>query len=181
MEQHTFKAYIQIHIAVFLYGFTAILGDLISLPAVMIVWWRVLITSISLLFFIKFGRTLLTLSLKDIATYAWIGVLIALHWVCFYGSVKLANASVALICMSTTALFTAFLEPVLTKAKLNLLDISVGIFIIPGMWLIVSGTDTSMHTGIAVGLLAAFFISIFAILNKKILKSPITTPCHSLN
>ena len=88
-------AYIQINIAVILFGFTAILGDLIQLPAIILVWWRVLITSISLLFFIRFGKKLIEIPLKQIFNYAIIGIIIGLHWICFYGSItKLMDRSV---------------------------------------------------------------------------------------
>ncbi|NNF34153.1 MAG: EamA family transporter [Saprospiraceae bacterium] len=166
MSNQTLKAYGQIHLAVLLYGLTAILGDVIALSAVMIVWWRVLITSISLFFLIKMGKTLIGLSPRLIKIYGGIGVLIALHWITFYGSIKLANASVALICFSTTALFTAILEPIITKKPFNKLDLSLAMIIIPGMWMVVAGTDASMHLGIAVGLISALLIAVFAILNK---------------
>ncbi len=160
------RAYGQIHLAVLLYGLTAILGDVIALSAVMIVWWRVLITSISLFFLIKMGKTLKALPTKLKRIYGGIGILIALHWITFYGSIKLANASVALICFSTTALFTAILEPLILKKPFKKLDLSLAVIIIPGMWLIVSGTDSSMHLGILVGLISAMLIALFAILNK---------------
>lgn len=166
MTNQTLKAYGQIHLAVLLYGLTAILGDVIALSAVMIVWWRVLITSISLFFLIKMGKTLIGLSPRLIKIYGGIGVLIALHWITFYGSIKLANASVALICFSTTALFTAILEPIITKKPFNKLDLSLAMIIIPGMWMVVTGTDASMHLGIVVGLISALLIAVFAILNK---------------
>lgn len=163
----TSKAYLQIHIAVILFGFTAILGDLIQLPAILIVWWRVLITSLSLLLFIQFGKKLKTIPKKKILIFAGIGVLVGLHWICFYGSIKLANASIALICMATTALFTSILEPLITKKSYSILDIIIGAMIIPGMALIVNTSAESLHMGIVVGLLAALLASIFGILNKK--------------
>ena len=166
MNKTTLKAYGQIHLAVLLYGLTAILGDVIALSAVMIVWWRVLITSISLFFLINMGKTLKTLPMKLKKIYGGIGVIIALHWITFYGSIKLANASVALICFSTTALFTAILEPLIIRKPFNKLDLSLAIIIIPAMWLIVAGTDASMHMGILVGLISALLIALFAILNK---------------
>ena len=166
MKGPVFKAYAQIHIAVLLYGLTAILGDVIALSAVMIVWWRVLITSISLFMIIKLGKTLLNLPRKLIFIYLGIGVIIALHWITFYGSIKLSNASVALICFSTTALFTAILEPLITKRAFSYVDLSLALLIIPGMWLVVSGTDSAMHLGILVGLISSFLIALFAILNK---------------
>ena len=104
----TKKAYFQLHIAVILFGFTAILGDLISLSALILVWWRVLITSVSLFFLIGFGKKLVTIPKKRILQFMGIGVLVALHWICFFGSIKYANASVCLVCFATTSFFTSF-------------------------------------------------------------------------
>ncbi len=155
------------HLAVLLFGFTAILGDLISLSALMLVWWRVLITTISLFFLIRFGRKLKTIPRKRIFHYMGIGVLVALHWICFFGSIKYANASVALVCFATTSFFTSFLEPILIKRPFRWYEMSLAIIVIPGMLLIVKNLDTSMMAGVWVGLAAALLASIFAILNKK--------------
>lgn len=161
------RSYIELHIAVLLYGLTAILGDLIQLPAVVLVWWRVLITSISILFFIKFGKDLLTLKRTTALPLMGIGCLVAIHWICFYGSIKLANASVALIAMATTSVFTSLLEPWIMKRKIDVLEIILGLLIIPGMVLVVRSIDLSMKTGLLVGFAAAFFAALFGTLNKK--------------
>lgn len=161
------RSYIELHIAVLLYGLTAILGDLIQLPAVILVWWRVLITSISLLFFIRFGKDLLQLKRKTAIPLMGIGCLVAIHWICFYGSIKLANASVTLIAMATTSIFTSLLEPWIMKRKIDILEIILGIMIIPGMVLVVQSIDLSMKTGLLVGFAAAFFAALFGTLNKK--------------
>jgi len=163
-------AYIKIHIAVLLFGFTAILGDIIQLPAVMIVWWRVLLTSFSLLFFIQFGKKLKEIPLKQIRTYAIIGMIIGLHWICFYGSVKLSNASVCLICMSTTSLFTSLIEPILVRTKFNKFELMLSAMIIPGMLLIVNNIDLSYMAGVWVGLASALLAAIFSTLNKANIK-----------
>ncbi len=164
------KAYIQIHIAVILFGFTAILGDLIQLPAIVLVWWRVLITSASLIFFIQWGRTIISIPKALVFKYALIGGIIGLHWICFYGSIKLANASISLICMATTSFFTAILEPIMVRKKFNLLEVTLGLCIIPGMVLIVKNIDLSYVLGFWVGMLSAFLAAIFSILNKKYIK-----------
>lgn len=164
------SAYLKIHIAVLLFGITAILGDLIQLPAVVIVWWRVFITSFSLLFFIGFGKTLKLLSPKQIKTYVIIGIIIGFHWICFYGSVKLSNASVCLICMSTTSLFTSVIEPLWTRTKFNKFELFMGALIIPGILLVVNNIDLSYLAGVWVGLLSAFLAAIFSTLNKAYIK-----------
>lgn len=163
-------AYIQIHIAVILFGFTAILGDLIQLPAVVLVWWRVLITSVSLLFFIKFGKSLIQIPKKQIRTYIIIGILIGLHWICFYGAIKLSNASIALVCMSTTSLFTSIIEPIFFRTKVNKLELILAASVIPGMLLIVNNINTTYINGVWVGLAAALLAAIFSSLNKVNIK-----------
>ncbi|MBK9734033.1 MAG: EamA family transporter [Saprospiraceae bacterium] len=160
-------AYLQIHMAVILFGFTAILGDLIQLPAIILVWWRVLITSISLLFFIRFGKNLNEMARKQLINYAIIGVVIGLHWICFYGSIKLANASVSLICMSTTSLFTSVFEPILLRTKINRLELILSACVIPGMVLVINNVPLNYISGIWVGLASAFLAAVFSTLNKK--------------
>ncbi len=160
-------AYIQLHIAVILYGWTAVLGGLISISAISLVWWRVMITSFSLIFFIGLGRRLLAIDKKKILIYMGIGVIVGMHWICFYSSVKMANASIALITMATTSLFTAIIEPLLFRRRFNSLEIIIGLMVIPCMILIVRNIDISLIEGFMVGLLSAFLASLFASLNKK--------------
>ena len=155
------------HIAVILYGWTAVLGGLITISAVSLVWWRVMITSLSLLFFIGFGRKLLVIDKKKILTYMGIGVIVGMHWICFYSSVKMANASIALITMATTSLFTAIIEPLLFRRKFDTLEIVIGLMVIPCMILIANSIDLSLIQGFIIGLLSAFLASLFASLNKK--------------
>lgn len=163
----TTRAYIELHIAVFLFGFTAILGDLIQLSALSLVWWRVLLTSTSLLFLIRVRRLFRQMPKEDLRRFMGIGVLVGIHWICFYGAIKLSNASIALIAMATTSFFTAFLEPLLLRQRVKWFEIALGLLIIPGMILIVNSTELSKLNGLWIGLLAAFVIAIFATLNKK--------------
>jgi len=160
-------SYLQLHLAVLLYGLTAILGDLISISAISLVWWRVLITSFSLLFFVQFGKRIIALPPKTILTLAMIGVLVALHWISFYGSIKLANASVALAAMATTSLYTSIIEPLITGKKFQWLELCLGLLIIPPMLMIASDLDLSLMQGLYVGLGSAFLAALFATLNKK--------------
>jgi len=166
-ENSAGSAYFKIHIAVLLFGFTAILGGLIDLPAMSIVWWRVLFTSLSLIFLTGFLKTIKSVPPGLRLRYAWIGVLIGLHWICFYGSVKLSNASICLVCMSTTSLFTSLIEPLLVRTKFSPTDLAFGAIIVPAFLLIVHSLDTSMTAGIVVGLLSALLAAMFSILNKK--------------
>ncbi|MCB0594148.1 MAG: EamA family transporter [Lewinellaceae bacterium] len=163
------RAYLELHIAVFLFGFTAILGDLIQLSALAIVWWRVLITSISLLFLIRGGKALRQLPWSTILQFMGIGVLVAVHWLAFYGAIKLANASIALICMATASFFTSLLEPFIMRQRMRWHEILLGMAIIPGMALIVHSTAAEMNSGILAGLAAALMAALFATLNKKLI------------
>ncbi len=161
------RAYAELHLAVFLWGFTAILGDLISLNAVTLVWWRVLLTSLSLLAFVRAGKIIKDLGLRQVLIFAGLGCIVALHWATFYGAIKLANASVGLICMATTSLFSSIVEPWITGRKFLWYELLLGAFILPGIWLIVDGVDPSMTTGILVGLLSALLVAIFSSFNKR--------------
>lgn len=156
------------HLAVLLFGFTAILGDLIQLSAISIVWWRVLLTCISIVFLMNIRSIFSSLARQQILQFMGIGILVGIHWICFYGAIKLANASVALVCMATTTLFTSLLEPLLFRRAISWYEVLLGILIIPGMILIVDSLERGMMLGMWIGLLSAFLASLFAILNKKV-------------
>jgi len=160
------RAYAELHLAVFLWGFTAILGDLIQLDAVTLVWWRVLLTSISLLAFVRVSTLPRDLGRRQILIFAGLGCIVALHWVTFYGAIKLANASVGLICLATTALFSSILEPLIVKRPFVWYELALGLFILPGIWLIIEGVDASMTGGVLVGLVSALLVTVFTSYNK---------------
>ncbi len=159
------------HVAVFLWGFTAILGALISLSALSLVWWRVLLTSVSLVFLLRPGSAFRRLSRKTILQFAFVGALTGVHWLTFFGAVKLSNASITLVCMATTAFFTAIIEPLLLKKKINWGEIGLGFLVVPGMALVVESVEVSMHMGILVGLISALLAAFFSVLNKKWLQN----------
>ena len=154
------------HIAVLLYGLTAILGKLISIDAMAIVWWRVLITSISLIFLVRVFSLLKRIRLSDLRKYFMVGILIAMHWVTFFWAIQLSNASIGLVTLATQSLFTALLEPLAFRRKPRLFEVTLGALMIPAMLLIVKEVDTSFHMGIWVGLLSAFLVAAFTTWNK---------------
>ncbi len=162
-------AYIQLHIAVVLFGFTAILGDLITLDATPLVWWRVLLSSISMILLVRVFSLVSEVGWSNILKFSGIGIITACHWVTFYASIKYANASVALVCLATTSLFTAFLEPFLLRTALRRLDIVIGLIIVPAMFLIVSNLEVSMYMGVYLGISSAVLAALFASLNKKLI------------
>jgi drug/metabolite transporter (DMT)-like permease len=163
------KAWLQIHFCVVLWGFTAILGKLITLAALPLVWWRMVLVTASLLLVRRFWRGLADLNARQIQIFAGIGVLVAIHWLTFYGSVKLSNASVAATCMALTPIFIAFVEPFLASRRFDVAELLFGIAVIPGVVLVVGGTPTGMRLGIIVGAISALFVALFASLNKRFL------------
>ncbi len=163
----TKRAYLELHIAVFLWGFTAILGDVIQLSALALVWWRVLITSFSLVFIIRLGKAMKKLTRRSILQFAFVGSLTGLHWLTFFGAIKLSNASITLVCMATCSFFTAIIEPLIIRTRVKWIEILLGFLVIPGMALVVESVDVSMHAGIWVGLTSALLAAVFSILNKK--------------
>jgi len=162
------KARVQIHVCVVLWGFTAILGKLISLAALPLVLWRMTIVVAALSLVPRVWRALRALSVRLVAAYAGIGVLVALHWLTFYGAVKLANASVAATCMALATAFVAIVEPRLAGARFSLRDLALGVIIVPGVALVVGGVHEGMRVGIAVGTLSALLVAVFGSLNKRL-------------
>jgi drug/metabolite transporter (DMT)-like permease len=167
MMSRTTRAWLQIHFCVVLWGFTAILGKLISLAALPLVWWRMALVAGSLLLVRGFWRGLRAMSTQLVATYAGIGVIVALHWLTFYGAIKLSNASVAATCMALTPVFISFVEPVLARRRFDPTELVFGLAVIPGVAMVVGGTPQGMRIGIAVGVLSALFVAIFSSLNKR--------------
>ena len=167
MPNETTRSYAQLHLAVLLWGATGIIGDVITLNALTLVWWRVLLTSVALAPFVGLARMVGDLGRRQLWIFAGLGVLVVMHWVTFYGSIKLANASVGLICLATTSLFSSILEPIIVGRPFSWLDTAVGLLILPGIYLITQGVDASMTDGILVGLTSALIVSLFTTLNKK--------------
>jgi drug/metabolite transporter (DMT)-like permease len=164
------KAYLQIHFCVVLWGATAILGKMISLPALPLVWWRLLLVVAALLLFPVVWRGLRTMSWKLMGAYAGIGVLVALHWLTFYGSIKLSNASVGATCIALGTVFVAMIEPWVARTRFSRSDLVLGIAVLPGVALVVGGVPSGMRLGIAVGALSAFLVAIFGSLNKRMVE-----------
>ncbi len=161
------KALLQIHLCVVIWGFTAILGKLITLPAFALVWWRMFLVVAALVFIPAFWRGLRRMSLRTIGIFAGIGVVVALHWVTFYGAIKLANASVAATCMGVAPIIMSVVEPWITRKRFDPRELLIGVAAIPGVMLVVGGTPQGMRLGIAAGVLSAFLVAVFGSLNKR--------------
>jgi drug/metabolite transporter (DMT)-like permease len=161
------KALLQLHTAVFLWGFTGVLGRVITLDQTWLVWYRLLITAISLWVLYFFLNKIRKLPLRSVFFIGCIGLIQALHWVCFYGSIKYANITIALTTLSTSALLASVIEPLLLKKKFDLVEIFLGLFAIAGI-IIIYNTHIQFSIGIIIGLLAALLTVIVSVLNKKI-------------
>jgi drug/metabolite transporter (DMT)-like permease len=161
------KALLQIHFCVVIWGFTAILGKLISLPAFALVWWRMFLVVLVLAFVPAFWRGLRQMSLRTLGIFAGIGMVVALHWVTFYAAIKLANASVAATCMGVAPLIMAVIEPWITSKRFDPRELLIGVAAVPGVMLVVGGTPHGMRLGIVVGILSAFLVAVFGSLNKR--------------
>ncbi len=160
------QALIKLHIAVFLWGFTGVLGRLISLNEGLLVWYRILITVVSLYLLMRVKGELQIVHGKHKWQLFGIGGLIALHWCFFYGSIKYSNVSIALTCLSSAGLFTALLEPVMTRKKFISVEILLGLIGIAGIYLIFH-FDPQYKTGIILGLAATILSCVFSIFNKN--------------
>lgn len=158
----------QIHFCVVLWGFTPILGKLISLAAPSLVWWRMLLVAGSLLAVPRVWRGLKQLEWRLLAAFAGIGVLVSLHWVTFYAAIKLANASVAASCLALCPVFLAGVEPWIARKRHEPAEFGLGLAVVPGVLLVIGGTPDTMNLGIAVGVLSAFLVAIFGALNKRL-------------
>lgn len=156
-----------LHLCVLLWGFTAILGKLITLPTGALVVWRMGLVAALLALWPRVWRGIDAISRVQILRYAAIGVVIALHWLAFYGSIRLANASVAVGCVALGSVFAAIIEPLITGRPHERAELLLGLLVIPGMALLVGGVPLSMYLGVAVGVLSALLAALFAALNKR--------------
>jgi len=161
------RSLLQLHGCVLLWGFTAILGRLISLPADALVGWRMILVTLMLAIIPRTWNGLRGMPARTICIYAGIGCVVAMHWLAFYGAIKLANASLAVACLGLGSLFAAIIEPIAFGKSPNRIDLLSGILVLPGVSLIAGGVPIGMRPGIAAGVLAALLSAAFAILNKR--------------
>ena len=162
------KAFFQLHLAVFLAGFTAILGKLIGLNEILLVCYRLLITVITLAFLLKIKKQLILLPVKEALKIFAVGLIVAIHWVSFYGSVKYGNVSIAVVCLSGSGFFTAFFDPLFFNKKISIGEILLGGIAILGIYIIFD-FHPQYKTGIIFGIISAIGISLFPIFNKRLL------------
>jgi len=163
------KAFIQLHIAVLLAGLTGILGKLISLNEGLLVWYRLLLTAPSLWLLALLRGQDIRIGRRDLWRIFGIGGIAALHWVAFYGSIKYSNVSVSLLCFSAIGFFTALIEPLIMRHKVDMVELLLGLLVIAGICLIFR-VNPHFKTGIVIGLVSALLGSLFPVLNKRILR-----------
>lgn len=163
------KNYLHLHLLVFIAGFTAILGELISIGSIPLVWFRMLIASIILIVYLKFRKFNLAVNFKAILKFCLAGIIIALHWITFFESIEQSNISIALAMFSTGAFFASFIEPLLFKRRIIWYEIVFGVMIILGVWLITQ-TELKYLNGILLGVSSALFSALFAVINGQFVK-----------
>ena len=173
------RALFQIHFCVLLWGFTAILGKLITLRALSLVWWRMWLVTAALLLVPRVWRGLRALSGRLWLAYAGVGAVVSLHWLTFYGSIKLANASVAATCIALAPVFLALVEPFIARRPFAPRELLLGVAVVPGVALVVGGLSAQMRLGVAVGALSALLVAIFGALNKRLVEhaDPLVVTC----
>ncbi|GAA4340380.1 DMT family transporter [Mucilaginibacter gynuensis] len=155
-----------LHFTVFIWGFTGILGALISISAIPLVWYRVLIAAASLFLYFKFNKTAFRVDKKTLLTLLFTGALVGGHWILFFASIKFSTVSITLVCLSSITLFTAILEPIINKKAISKLEIVAGLLIITGILLIFK-FESHYTKGIITGLVSALFASLFSIINSR--------------
>ena len=166
MPSVKFKNQLHLHFLVFIAGFTAILGELISIDAIALVWFRMVIAAVLMFVYIKIKRVDLKIPFKSILKFFVAGIIIALHWITFFAAIKASNISITLAMFSTGAFFAAFIEPLFFRRKIIGYEIFFGLVVILGVVLITQ-TELRYLTGIILGISSALFSTLFAVLNGK--------------
>ena len=170
MQNDKLLNYFHLHFIVFIWGFTAVLGDLITIEAVPLVWHRMLLGSLFVLIYIIYNKGMLKVSLRSLIKFAFVGLIIALHWLAFFSAVKVSNVSITLAMMSTGAFFASFLEPVFFKRKIISYEVVFGLIVIIGLYIIFK-VESEYLSGILFALLASFLGALFSIFNGMLVKS----------
>ena len=160
--------YLQLHFIVLLWGFTPVLGKLISLPALDLVFWRLIFASLSLAVFIIYKKFKFDLSIKETSVIFIMGILVGVHWYFFYHAIKVSNVSIAMAGFSTMTLFGSILQPILLKKKFFWGDAFYGVIILFGLAIILQ-FESGTTEGIIYGILAAFTGAFFGIYNGKLI------------
>ncbi|UIR55220.1 DMT family transporter [Sphingobacterium sp. SRCM116780] len=163
-----------LHLTVLIWGFTGILGNLISVSAIHLVWYRVLIAAISLFVYLVATKQQILVTRRNFISFILVGGIVGFHWVLFFYAIKVSTVSVALVTLSSLTLYTAILEPIINKQKIPIMDMVIGVVIILGIYMIFQ-FESHYIEGIIAGLTCAFCASIFSIANARMVKKSSAT------
>ncbi|WP_165020689.1 MULTISPECIES: DMT family transporter [unclassified Dysgonomonas] len=161
------QAFIKLHLSILIAGFTGIFGKLITLNEGLLVWYRMLITAILLFFMLWISKKLQRVPLKDMLRIGGVGLLLGLHWVFFYASIKASNVSIGVVCFSIAGFFTAIFEPIINRHRISFKELLFSIVALFGIFLIFH-FDTRYRTGIILGTVSSALAALFVITNKKV-------------
>ncbi len=163
------KHYLLLHFIVFIWGFSPILGRFITVDAFSLVWWRILLTVMVMFAYIKIAKIDYKISSKLILQLSATGLVILVHWLCFYGAIKVSNVSVTMVAFSTGTLFSSIIEPILYKRKVRIYEVIIGLIIMAGIAFIFT-VETQYWLGITLGILAAVTAAFFGVVNGLMIK-----------
>jgi len=147
-------------------GLTGVFGKLISLSAIHLVWYRMGIAFVSIAIFLAFKKQLFSVSKKDFLGLLGVGALVTFHWLCFFESIKVSTVSVAVVCLATSSLFSALIEPFFFKRKFLFYEVIMGIVVVVALAFIM-GTETKYFWGYFYGIMAALLATLFTLFNAK--------------
>ena len=170
MPNVKFKNHLHLHFLVFIAGFTAILGELITIQAIPLVWYRMTIAGILMFGFLRFKRIKLNIPFNVKIRFFLAGVVIALHWITFFAAIKISNISVTLAMFSTGAFFASLIEPLFYRRRINSYEIIFGLLVMVGVAMIMQ-IESEYFYGIILGILSAFLSSLFAVINGKFVQN----------
>ena len=165
-----YKYHFLLHFIIFLWGFTGILGKLIHMEALYIVWYRVGIASFVILLYLLFVKSRLGISRKHFVKVSFVGLVVAAHWVTFYTSIQWSTASLGILCLSTTTLHVAWLEPLIMKKKFSWLEFSLGLIVVGGIYFVSGDFSGQEYWAVLMGLISAFLAGFFAVSNAKLVE-----------
>lgn len=169
MPSGSLKSYLNLHLIVFIWGFTAVLGDLISIGDASLVWYRMLFAGIFVLLYGMLTKRKMLLPWPDVRKLIFVGFLIAIHWLFFFKAIKISNVSVTLAMFSMGAFFAAILEPIFFKRKMLWYEVLFGLVIIAGLFMIMQ-VEGHYLAGMLCALFSVFVGVLFTLCNGKLIK-----------
>ena len=161
--------YLKLHFIVFLWGFSAILGKLVTVPAIELVWYRSIFAALGMGAVIYFSRGTFQVSRNDMIKLFGIGAIVALHWIAFFGSARVANVSVSLVGFATNSLWAALLEPWFNNSRIKKFEVVLGLIVLTGLYIIFS-FDFEYKLGLMLGVFAGFTSALFSVFNSRMVK-----------